>query len=183
MGLNMNDFITHPVKLLLGFILGLSMILVVGCADATDETVASEESAAAEEPAASTAPATANVEKINMNTGTEEQFLTIPNVGDNMVHEFEEYRPYVSIQQFRQEIGKYVDEAQVAAYEEYVFVPVSPNDSDEPTLEQLPGVDAVVAAELAAGRPYASNDAFIAALRAHVAAEQAEQARAYLSSP
>lgn len=37
-----------------------------------------------------------------------------------MVRKFEEYRPYVSIQQFRREIGKYVDEAMVAAYEQYV---------------------------------------------------------------
>jgi len=47
--------------------------------------------------------------KLNINTATGEAFRTIPDVGDRMVHEFEEYRPYVSVQQFRKEIGKYVD--------------------------------------------------------------------------
>ncbi len=53
----------------------------------------------------------------------DELLATIPNFGDRMVREFGEYRPYVSIQQFRKEIGKYVDAAQVAEYEKYVYVP------------------------------------------------------------
>jgi len=59
--------------------------------------------------------------------------------------EFQEYRPYASIQQFRREIGKYVDAAQVADYEKYVFVPIGPNEADEATLLDLPGVDAAIA--------------------------------------
>ncbi len=37
-----------------------------------------------------------------------------------MVHEFEEYRPYSSMEQFRREIGKYVDDDEVARLESYV---------------------------------------------------------------
>ena len=37
-----------------------------------------------------------------------------------MVHEFEEYQPYGSMAQFRREIGKYVDENEVARLESYV---------------------------------------------------------------
>jgi len=59
--------------------------------------------------------------------------------GNRMVREFLEYRPYISIQQFRREIGKYVEEAQVAEYEQYVYVPVNVNESDAATLQQLPG--------------------------------------------
>jgi radical SAM superfamily enzyme with C-terminal helix-hairpin-helix motif len=81
-----------------------------------------------------------------------------------MTHEFLEYRPYVSIQQFRQEIGKYVDEAQVAEYEQYVYVPVDVNGADAETLQQIPSVDETVAAELVAARPYESNEAFLAKL-------------------
>jgi len=44
----------------------------------------------------------------------------IPGVGGRMAHEFEEYRPYSNIEQFRREIGKYVDEAEVARLEQYV---------------------------------------------------------------
>jgi hypothetical protein len=39
-----------------------------------------------------------------------------------MQHEFEEYRPYRGIEQFRREIGKYVDSAEVARLERYVTI-------------------------------------------------------------
>jgi DNA uptake protein ComE-like DNA-binding protein len=52
---------------------------------------------------------TTAVTKFNLNTASEADFLTIPNVGNRMVREFMEYRPYTSIGQFRREIGKYVD--------------------------------------------------------------------------
>jgi hypothetical protein len=39
-----------------------------------------------------------------------------------MQHEFEEYRPYRAMEQFRREIGKYVDQAEVARLERYVTI-------------------------------------------------------------
>ena len=57
---------------------------------------------------------------INLNDAKRSDILLIPGVGGRMAHEFEEYRPYSSIEQFRQEIGKYVDEAEVARLEQYV---------------------------------------------------------------
>jgi hypothetical protein len=39
-----------------------------------------------------------------------------------MLREFKEYRPYKAIEQFRREMGKYVDEAEVARLERYVVV-------------------------------------------------------------
>jgi DNA uptake protein ComE-like DNA-binding protein len=133
--------------------------------------------------AATSAPAEAQVAtKLNLNTATRDQFLTVPNVGDRMVREFMEYRPYRSIQQFRREIGKYVSQDQVAAYEQYVYVPVDPNQADAETLRQLPGVDAAVASQLAAARPYASVEAFLAALGQRVSAGQAAAARSYLAT-
>jgi DNA uptake protein ComE-like DNA-binding protein len=122
------------------------------------------------------------VVKLNLNTATGDEFLTVPNVGDRMVREFMEYRPYTSIQQFRREIGKYVDDTQVADYEQYVFVPVSPNNADTETLQQLPGVDAAIADQLIAARPYASNDTFLAKLGELVSADQAASAAAMLEA-
>lgn len=121
--------------------------------------------------------------KLNLNTATREQLLTIPNVGDRMVREFMEYRPYRSILQFRREIGKYVSQEQVAEYEKYVFVPVDPNEADVETLRQLPGVDAAIAAQLIAGWPYATTQDFLARLAQYVSPEQAAAARAYLVTP
>ena len=60
---------------------------------------------------------------INLNTASGDEILLIPGVGARMRHEFEEYRPYKSIEQFRREIGKYVDKNEVARLEQYVMVP------------------------------------------------------------
>jgi len=57
---------------------------------------------------------------INLNDATRSEILLIPGVGGRMAHEFEEYRPYSTIEQFRREIGKYVDEEEVARLEQYV---------------------------------------------------------------
>lgn len=57
---------------------------------------------------------------INLNDAIRSDILLIPGVGGRMAHEFEEYRPYANIEQFRREIGKYVDEKEVARLEQYV---------------------------------------------------------------
>ena len=57
---------------------------------------------------------------IKLNSASEADILLIPGVGRRMAHEFEEYRPYTSMEQFRREIGKYVDEDEVARLEMYV---------------------------------------------------------------
>jgi len=57
---------------------------------------------------------------INLNTATRSDILLIPGLGSRMAHEFEEYRPYSDIEQFRREIGKYVDQDEVARLEQYV---------------------------------------------------------------
>jgi DNA uptake protein ComE-like DNA-binding protein len=59
---------------------------------------------------------------IDLNSAKGEEILLIPGVGKRMQHEFEEYRPYKSIDVFRREIGKYVDKAEVARLEQYVTI-------------------------------------------------------------
>ena len=59
---------------------------------------------------------------IDLNTASREEILLIPGVGPRMQHEFEEYRPYRSIEQFRREIGKYVSPQEVARLERYVTI-------------------------------------------------------------
>ena len=59
---------------------------------------------------------------IDLNTASKEEILLIPGVGARMQHEFEEYRPYSSIERFRREIGKYVDSTEVARLERYVTI-------------------------------------------------------------
>ena len=57
---------------------------------------------------------------IDVNTATEAEILLIPGMSKKMAHEFLEYRPYKSMEQFRREIGKYVDDDEVARLESYV---------------------------------------------------------------
>lgn len=122
--------------------------------------------------------------KLNLNTATGEEFLAgVPNMGNRMVREFLEYRPYVSIQQFRREMGKYISADQIAEYEKYVYVPVAVNDADAATLQQLPGVDATDAADLIAARPYATAEAFLAKLATYVSPAELAAAAGFLSTP
>jgi DNA uptake protein ComE-like DNA-binding protein len=144
----------------------------------TNAPAANTSSATNNQPAGNAAQA-----KLNVNTASKDDLLkTIPGMGNRMVHEFEEYRPYKSIQQFRKEIGKYVDAGQVAEYEKYIYVPIVVNDADAPTLQQIPGLDANEAQALIAARPFASNDAFLAKLAANVSAAELAVAKTYLSN-
>ncbi len=59
---------------------------------------------------------------LELNSASEADFLTIPGVGPRLAHEFVEYRPYKSIAQWRREIGKYVDDDQLARLERYVLL-------------------------------------------------------------
>jgi DNA uptake protein ComE-like DNA-binding protein len=59
---------------------------------------------------------------INLNTATDAEIMSIPGMGPRMLREFKEYRPYTSMDQFRREIGKYVDKAEVARFEQYVTI-------------------------------------------------------------
>jgi DNA uptake protein ComE-like DNA-binding protein len=59
---------------------------------------------------------------LNLNTATEADFMTIPGVGKRMAHEFEEYRPWRSREQFQKQIGKYVDSKEVARLWRFVTI-------------------------------------------------------------
>ncbi|MEJ2502639.1 MAG: hypothetical protein P8177_04860 [Gemmatimonadota bacterium] len=57
---------------------------------------------------------------VSLNRASRDEILLIPGVGERMAYEFEEYRPYEAMAQFRREIGKYVDDEEVARLERYV---------------------------------------------------------------
>lgn len=59
---------------------------------------------------------------MDLNTASDEDLMTIPGFGPRMLREFKEYRPYRAIEQFRREIGKYVNEKEVARLERYVVI-------------------------------------------------------------
>lgn len=59
---------------------------------------------------------------LNLNTATQAEIALIPGMTPRMVREFEEYRPYKSMAQFNQEIGKYVDATELARLASYVTI-------------------------------------------------------------
>ncbi len=59
---------------------------------------------------------------IDLNTASREEILLVPGVGPRMAHEFEEYRPYRAMAQFRREIGKYVDDDELNRLARYVTI-------------------------------------------------------------
>ena len=90
-----------------------------------DTSMAASTTTTATPPAATSttsASSTSAIVPVNINTATDAQILAIPGMGPRMLREFKEYRPYTSIEQFRREIGKYVDKAEVARLEQYITI-------------------------------------------------------------
>jgi DNA uptake protein ComE-like DNA-binding protein len=97
---------------------------------------------------------------LNLNTATREQILLIPNAGPRMVREFLEYRPYKALAQFHREIGKYVDDTELARLEQYVFVPIDLNTASDADIQTIPGVGARMLREFKEYRPYKAIEQF-----------------------
>ena len=94
---------------------------------------------------------------INLVTASEAEILMVPGVGNRMAHEFDEYRPYAGgLVEFRREIGKYVDDDEVARLEQFVFVPLDLNTASRADILTIPGVGDRMAHEFEEYRPYRS---------------------------
>ncbi|NOT09828.1 MAG: hypothetical protein HOP28_16670 [Gemmatimonadales bacterium] len=97
---------------------------------------------------------------INLNAGTKEEILLIPGIGPRMLREFEEYRPYDGLARFRREMGKYVDEKEVARLEQYVFVPINLNTASDEDILSIPGIGPRMLREFKEYRPYDGIERF-----------------------
>jgi DNA uptake protein ComE-like DNA-binding protein len=124
----MNRFTTLPSLLSL-----FAVAVIAACSSdknkAADTTAAVTDTVTAAATTASTTTSTAaadtptaRIVPVNINTATDAEILKIPGVGPRMLREFKEYRPWTSIAQFRREIGKYVDKAEVARLEKYITI-------------------------------------------------------------
>lgn len=98
--------------------------------------------------------------QINLNDASRDEIMLIPGMSSRMAHEFEEYRPYTSLDQFRREIGKYVDADEVARFEQYVFIPMNLNDAPLEHFESIPGMTPKMVHEFEEYRPYTSMEQF-----------------------
>jgi len=118
--------------------------------------------------------------QLNLNTATREEIMLIPGMGNRMVREFLEYRPYTAIAQFRKEIGKYVDDKEVARLEQYVFVPININTASDEALLSIPGVTPQLVRVLKDSRSYKDIEQFRREIAKSVSAKETVRLERYL---
>ena len=97
---------------------------------------------------------------LNLNTAPDQEIMLIPGLGKRMLGEFREYRPYTTLGQFRKEIGKYVDDAELARLEQYVFVPINLNTATDADILSIPGMGQRMLREFKEYRPYKTMEQF-----------------------
>lgn len=117
---------------------------------------------------------------IDLNDVTDEEILLIPGVGDRMLHEFEEYRPYVALAQFHREIGKYVDDTELARLAQYVYVRIDLNTASEEAILSIPGVGNRMHHEFEEYRPYTSMAQFRREIGKYVDEDEVERLARYV---
>ena len=98
---------------------------------------------------------------VNLNVSPREEILLIPRAGTRMAREFDEYKPYTGgYAQFRREIGKYVNEQEVAHLEQYTFIPIDLNTASDSAILSIPGAGNRVLREFKEYRPYPNLEKF-----------------------
>jgi predicted DNA-binding helix-hairpin-helix protein len=98
--------------------------------------------------------------QINLENAPKEEILLIPGLGNRMLHEFLEYRPYKTLARFHKEIGKYVDGKELARLEQYVFVPINLNTAKDDDILNIPGLGPRMLHEFKEYRPYKNIEQF-----------------------
>jgi hypothetical protein len=98
---------------------------------------------------------------VNLNLAPQAEILLIPRAGRRMAHEFDEYKPYTGgYAQFRREIGKYVNEEEVAHLEQYTFIPIDLNTAPDSVIMTIPGMGPKMLHEFKEYRPYPNIEKF-----------------------
>ena len=118
---------------------------------------------------------------INLNTASRDEILLIPGVGPKIAHEFEEYRPYKILAQFRKEIGKYVDAKEVARLEQYVFVPINLNTATDADILTIPGLGQRILHEFKEYRPYKTMEQFRREIGKYVSKQEVARLERYVT--
>jgi len=109
---------------------------------------------------------------INLNAGAREEILLIPGVGNRMLREFLEYRPYAALSVFHREIDKYVDDAELARLEQYVYVPIDLNKASDADIMTIPGLGNRMLREFKEYRPYDGIERFRREIGKYVSKEE-----------
>jgi DNA uptake protein ComE-like DNA-binding protein len=120
---------------------------------------------------------------INLNTATPQEILLIPRAGKRMAHEFEEYRPWRTWAQFDKEIGKYVDDKEVARLAQYGFIPMNLNTASDADLLSIPGVGQRMLHEFKEYRPWKTAAQFDKEIGKYVDQKEVQRLKRYVVIP
>jgi DNA uptake protein ComE-like DNA-binding protein len=118
---------------------------------------------------------------VNLNAASQEEILLIPGVGKRMLGEFLEYRPYAALAVFHREIDKYVDDAELARLEQYVFVPLDLNKASDADLLTIPGLGNRMLREFKEYRPYDGIERFRREIGKYVSKEEVARLERYVT--
>jgi DNA uptake protein ComE-like DNA-binding protein len=118
---------------------------------------------------------------LNLNSASREEIMLIPGMGNRMLREFLEYRPYAALAVFHREIDKYVDDAELARLEQYVFVPLDLNTASDADLLTIPGLGNRMLREFKEYRPYDGIERFRREIGKYVSKEEVARLERYVT--
>jgi DNA uptake protein ComE-like DNA-binding protein len=118
---------------------------------------------------------------INLNAATNEEIQLIPGLGARMLREFLEYRPYAALAVFHRAIDKYVDDAELARLEQYVFVPIDLNTASDADILTIPGLGNRMLREFKEYRPYKAMEQFRREIGKYVSKEGVARMERYVT--
>jgi hypothetical protein len=117
---------------------------------------------------------------INLNAQVVQEIAMIPRAGRRMIHEFDEYAPYVHLAVWYREIDKYIDEPALGTLQQYVFVPMNVNSAKDEDLLTIPGFTAARLDALKKGRPWADEARFRTEMAKSMDAKEVQRISRYL---
>ena len=103
--------------------------------------------------------------------------MLIPGAGKRMAHEFDEYRPWRNWAHFQKEIGKYVNQDEVARLAQYTFIPININTASDADIQTIPGMGARMLHEFKEYRPWKSIEHFNKEIGKYVDAKEVRRLR------
>ena len=118
---------------------------------------------------------------INLNTASSEEIQLMPGLGARMLREFNEYRPYKALAVFHREIDKYVDDAELARLEQYVFVAIDLNTASDADILTIPGLGNRMLREFKEYRPYKAMEQFRREMGKYVSKEEVARLERYVA--
>ena len=120
------------------------------------------------------------VGRVGVHVVSDEEILLIPVVGGRVRHEFEEYRPDVGLAEFHRDIGKYVDDDELARLAQYVYVRIDLNTASDEASLSIQGVGNRMRHEFDEYRPYAAMAQFRREIGKYVDDDELERLARYV---